>query len=64
MCKLLISILAGCALLKLSNVTEATSLNGAYKNQIRHVQIKWTGKVIRILNDDNQGSRHQNPSLN
>ncbi len=31
----------------------------AYKNHQSNVQVKGTGKVIRILNDDNQGSRHQ-----
>jgi hypothetical protein len=57
--KLLILILAGFTLLQWSSFADATSLNEAYKNQQSNVQIKGTGKVIRILKDDNQGSRHQ-----
>lgn len=57
--KLLTSILAGLSLFQWSGFAEATSLNEAYKNQQSNVQVKGTGKVIRILNDDNQGSRHQ-----
>jgi hypothetical protein len=38
---------------------DAKSLNEAYKNQQSNIQVKGSGKVVRILNDDNQGSRHQ-----
>jgi molybdopterin converting factor small subunit len=57
--KLLILILVSFTLLQWSSFAEAASLNEAYKNQQSNVQVKRTGKVIRILSDDNQGSRHQ-----
>ena len=34
-------------------------MNEAYKNHQSNVQVQDSGIVIRILNDDNQGSRHQ-----
>ncbi len=36
-----------------------TSVQQAYKNQQSNVQIKGTGKVLKILADDLDGSRHQ-----
>jgi len=57
--KLLILILVGFTFLQWSSFTNATSLNEAYKNHQSNVQVKGSGKVIRILSDDNQGSRHQ-----
>jgi molybdopterin converting factor small subunit len=57
--KLLILILVGFTLLQWSKFVAATTLNEAYKNQQSNVQVRGTGKVIRILDDDNQGSRHQ-----
>ena len=57
--KLLILILVGLTFLQWSNFANATSLNEAYKNHQSNVQVKGSGKVIRILSDDNQGSRHQ-----
>lgn len=57
--KLLILILIGFTFLQWSNFVNASSLKEAYKNHQSNVQVKGAGKVIRILNDDNQGSRHQ-----
>jgi hypothetical protein len=57
--KLLILILVGFTFLQWSSFANATSLNEAYKNHQNNVQVKGAGKVIRILSDDNQGSRHQ-----
>lgn len=34
-------------------------LNNAYNNQKSDIQVRGSGKVYRILADDNQGSRHQ-----
>ena len=57
--KLLILILVGFTFLQWSSFANATSLNEVYKNRQSNVQVKGAGKVIRILSDDNQGSRHQ-----
>ena len=57
--KLLIYILLGFTFLHWSNFANATSLNEAYKNHQSNVQVQGSGIVIRILNDDNNGSRHQ-----
>ena len=57
--KLLIFILVGFTFLQWSNFASSTSLNEAYKNHKSNVQVQDSGKVIRILSDDNQGSRHQ-----
>ncbi|WP_370660909.1 DUF3465 domain-containing protein [Pseudoalteromonas distincta] len=53
------SDLKGFTFLQWSNFVNATSLNEAYKNHQSNVQVQDSGIVIRILNDDNQGSRHQ-----
>ena len=57
--KLLVLILISFTLSQWSSFADATSLNEAYKNQQSNIQVKGSGKVIRILKDDNQGSRHQ-----
>ena len=57
--KLLVLILISFTLMQWSSFADATSLNEAYKNQQSNIQVKGSGKVIRILKDDNQGSRHQ-----
>lgn len=57
--KLLIFILVGFIFLPWSIFANATSIHEAYKNHQSNIQVKGNGKVIRILNDDNQGSRHQ-----
>ncbi|GAA67859.1 hypothetical protein P20429_1978 [Pseudoalteromonas sp. BSi20429] len=54
-----LSDLKGFTFLQWSNFVNATSLNEAYKNHQSNVQVQDSGIVIRILNDDNQGSRHQ-----
>jgi hypothetical protein len=57
--KLLVLILVVFVSLQWSNFANATSLSEAYENQQSNVQVKGIGRVIRILNDDNKGSRHQ-----
>jgi molybdopterin converting factor small subunit len=57
--RIFVLILVIFTLLQWSNFADATSLNEAYKNQQSNIQVKGSGKVIRILNDDNKGSRHQ-----
>ena len=57
--KLLVLILISFTLMQWSSFADATSLNEAYKNQQSNILVKGSGKVIRILKDDNQGSRHQ-----
>jgi hypothetical protein len=57
--KLLILILVGFTFLQWSSIANATSLYEAYKNHQSNVQVRGSGKVIRILSDDHQGSRHQ-----
>jgi archaellum component FlaF (FlaF/FlaG flagellin family) len=56
---LLISILVSFTLLQWSSFACATSLDEAYKTKQSNIQVKGHGEVIRVLNDDNQGSRHQ-----
>jgi len=57
--KILVFILVGITLLPWSNFTDAATINEIFKNQQSNVQVKGIGTVIRILSDDNQGSRHQ-----
>ncbi|MBE7214479.1 DUF3465 domain-containing protein [Shewanella benthica] len=57
--KLSISILVVFALLQWVNIAEAITLKEAYESQKSNVQVKGKGTVIRILTDDNNGSRHQ-----
>ncbi len=35
------------------------AITDAYQNQLSDIQVRGSGKVSRILSDDNQGSRHQ-----
>jgi hypothetical protein len=42
-----------------AGVKTTNEVENAYNNKRSHVQVKGDGKVIRILPDDNQGSRHQ-----
>lgn len=37
----------------------ATSISNAFNNRLSDVQIKSSGVVVRLLADDNKGSRHQ-----
>ena len=34
-------------------------ISDAYQNRLSDIQVRGTGKVSRILSDDNKGSRHQ-----
>ncbi len=38
---------------------DETALSQAIENRGRDVQVRGAGKVVRILSDDNDGSRHQ-----
>ncbi len=57
--KLFILILTGLALLQWTSIAEAMTLKQAYQNHQSNVQIKGKGTVVRLLKDDNKGSRHQ-----
>tara|TARA_B110000881_G_C18377616_1_gene414419 strand:+ start:192 stop:587 length:396 start_codon:yes stop_codon:yes gene_type:complete len=57
--KLFTSILVIFVLLQWTSVVHAASLKSAYKNHQSNVQVQGRGTVIRILKDDNKGSRHQ-----
>lgn len=57
--KLLVSILAIFTFSLWVNIAEAISIKEAYERQKSNIQVKGSGTVIRILKDDNQGSRHQ-----
>ncbi|MDX2370194.1 MAG: DUF3465 domain-containing protein [Colwellia sp.] len=57
--KLFTSILVIFVLLQWTNIVHAASLKSAYDNHQSNVQVKGSGTVIRILKDDNKGSRHQ-----
>lgn len=57
--KLLIFIMVSFTLIQWSNLAIATSLSEAFNNKQSDLQVQGSGKVTRILNDDNKGSRHQ-----
>jgi hypothetical protein len=57
--KLFKSILVVFFLLQSINIVQAASVKSAYENHQSDVQVKGSGTVIRILKDDNKGSRHQ-----
>ncbi len=57
--KLFTSIFVVFVLLESMSLVQAASLKSAYENHQSDVQVKGSGTVIRILKDDNQGSRHQ-----
>ena len=57
--RLLTSIFVVFVLFQCSSVVLAESLKSAYENHQSNVQVKGSGIVIRILKDDNEGSRHQ-----
>ena len=41
------------------SIQDNQGIRGAYQNQLSDIQVGGSGKVSRILSDDNQGSRHQ-----
>lgn len=43
----------------LQGSNSSTELGQAYDNQQSDIQVRGTGKVIKVLADDNDGSRHQ-----
>jgi hypothetical protein len=57
--ELFTSILVAFVLFQWTSVVQAASLQSAYENHQSNVQVKSSGTVIRILKDDNKGSRHQ-----
>lgn len=57
--RLFTSVLVVFVLFQWTSVVQAASLKSAYENHQSNVQVNGSGKVIRILSDDNQGSRHQ-----
>lgn len=42
-----------------ADVSDLAQLKRAYENQISNLQIKQSGQIIKILKDDDHGSRHQ-----
>ncbi len=57
--RLYLSVFVSLILLFWANSSEASSVEQAFKNKESDVQVKGLGTVIRLLKDDNQGSRHQ-----
>lgn len=57
--KLSVIIFISVILFLWTSFAEATSLKQAYESQQSDVQVQGSGTVIRILPDDNKGSRHQ-----
>jgi len=57
--KLFTSILVVFVLFQWTSIVQASSLKSAYENHQSNVQVKGSGTVIRILKDNNKGSRHQ-----
>ncbi|GAA6205700.1 DUF3465 domain-containing protein [Thalassotalea sp. SU-HH00458] len=57
--KLFTSIFVVFVLLQSISLVQAASIKSAYENHQSDVQVKGSGIVVRILNDDNKGSRHQ-----
>lgn len=52
-------ILVVLVLLPWASFSQVTSVEDAFARQESDVQVKGSGTVVRILNDDNKGSRHQ-----
>tara|TARA_R110001592_G_scaffold86556_10_gene255506 strand:- start:216 stop:662 length:447 start_codon:yes stop_codon:yes gene_type:complete len=42
-----------------ANSPDANSVENAYHNRKSDIQVSGTGAVIKLLSDDNEGSRHQ-----
>jgi hypothetical protein len=57
--KLSVLIFVSFILLHWANFAKASILQEAYDNHKSDVQVQGVGTVVRILSDDNKGSRHQ-----
>jgi molybdopterin converting factor small subunit len=57
--KLSVLIFVSFILFQLVSVAFASTIQYAYNNHKSDVQVQDVGTVIRILSDDNKGSRHQ-----
>lgn len=57
--KLSVFIFVSFILFLWAGFTEASTIQDAYNNHKSDVQVHGVGTVIRVLNDDNEGSRHQ-----
>ncbi|WP_019028333.1 DUF3465 domain-containing protein [Colwellia piezophila] len=57
--KLSVLLFVSFILFQWASFAEASSIQNAYENQTSDVQVQGVGTVVRILNDDNKGSRHQ-----
>ena len=44
---------------KKNNTSNKQSIKNAYKNRKSNIQVKGSGKVMRVLSDDKKGSKHQ-----
>ncbi|WP_100914578.1 DUF3465 domain-containing protein [Pseudoalteromonas spongiae] len=52
-------LLVGFFLTAINLHANVRQLSNAYKNQQSDIQVKGSGTVLRVLPDDNNGSRHQ-----
>ena len=57
--KFLVILLASLCLFSVCTKANDQKLKRAYENHQSNLQIQGSGKVIRLLPDDNDGSRHQ-----
>lgn len=57
--KLSVFIFISFFLFQWASFAEASSIQEAYNNHKSDVQVQGVGTVVRILSDDNKGSRHQ-----
>ena len=60
--KLSLFMYVGLVLLQWASVAQARSSQGlqdAYQKHKSDIQVEGSGRVVRVLNDDNRGSRHQ-----
>jgi hypothetical protein len=58
-CTLLLAVYANANSQRGTVVTVTDSIDEAYRNKSRDVQVRSSGVVTRVLSDDNEGSRHQ-----
>jgi len=57
--RILTSVLITFSMLSTAVWANDNVLKNAYNNQKSDIQVRGSGKVYRVLPDDNQGSRHQ-----